>query len=115
VGTHLVYENQRASIELPSYQNPPGSPQERVALARLYTPFLRICSIRLSSRHAVESLTDIPVSASKYSPLSKSVTKGRSSRSADRSLLALSSSWGFEPGLFFGARDLPRSPLWRSV
>ena len=42
VGAHLVYENQLASIELSSYQNPPGSPQERVALARLYAPRLYV-------------------------------------------------------------------------
>ena len=66
VGAHLVYENQLASIELSSYQNPPGSPQERVALAPLYALSLRVCFIRSSSRHTVESLTDMPVSASSF-------------------------------------------------
>src|SRR5215213_5402151 len=37
------------------------------------------------------------------------MAKGRSFRSSSKSLMALSSSLGADPGLFFGARD---SPLW---
>ncbi len=58
VGAHLVYENQLASIELSSYQNPPGSPQERVALAP-FTPCLYVYASSAQARGTPSSRSPI--------------------------------------------------------
>jgi len=67
--------------------------------------------MRLSTLDTVESLTSTPRIRRKNSRLWGKVAVGRSWRSASKSLLALSSSLGLEPGRFFGASDLP----WRAV
>jgi hypothetical protein len=59
----------------------------------------------------VESLTETPAIRARNSRLWGSAAAGRSWRSASSSFLAASSSFGFEPGRFFGARDLP----WRAA
>jgi hypothetical protein len=56
---------------------------------------------------SVESLTSTPHTVRKYSRLCGSVAAGRSSRSLSNNLLAPSSSFGLEPGRFFGTRDHP--------
>ena len=55
----------------------------------------------------MESLTETPRARRRNSRLSGKVAAGRSRRSASKSFLAASSSLGFEPGRFFGARDRP--------
>ena len=61
------------------------------------------------ARHMVERLTESPVVNPTYSQRSLRVANGRSVRSSWSSFIAFSSSFGADPGLFFGARD---SPLW---
>jgi hypothetical protein len=61
------------------------------------------------ARHIVERLTESPVMAPMYSQRSRRLTKGRSPRSSCKSLMAPSSSFAADPGLFFGTKD---SPLW---
>ena len=63
--------------------------------------------MRLSILLTVESLTETPHIRRKNSRLWDSVAAGRSLRSASNNVLALSSSFGLEPGRFLGARDLP--------
>ena len=60
------------------------------------------------ARHIVERLTESPVMSSTYSQRSLRVAKGRSRRSSSRSFIALPSSFGADPSLFFGARGSPR-------
>jgi hypothetical protein len=66
--------------------------------------------MRFRTLETVESLTSTPPIRRKNSRLCGRVAVGRSRRSVSKSLLALSSSLGLEPGRFFGASDLP----WRA-
>ncbi len=98
-------------VEPLTNQNPPSCPFELVALTRFHAPFLRVFSIRLSSRHTVELLTETPATAFRYSHLFECVGKGRSDTSCLSNLLALSSSFGRRPSLFFGASEWPSSDI----
>jgi hypothetical protein len=69
--------------------------------------FFLLQPIRLSIRETVESLTPTPPTRLKISPLWGNVAAGRCLRSASKSLLAVSSILGLEPGRFFEARDRP--------
>ena len=55
----------------------------------------------------VDSLTERPATFFRYSRLSFTLAKGRSSTSASRSLLAFSSSRGFLSGAFPGESERP--------
>jgi hypothetical protein len=70
-------------------------------------PFFLVGPIRAMVRHMAERLTESPVMTSMWSQRSRRVAKGSSSRSSSKSLMALSSGFGADPGLFFGARDSP--------
>jgi hypothetical protein len=72
--------------------------------------------MRLRTLETVESLTSTPRTRRKNSRLCGKVAAGRSWRSASRSLLALSSSLGLEPGRFLGTKATFLGVLWsRSV
>lgn len=63
--------------------------------------------ICLSIRETVESLTETPQARRRNWRLPGKVAADRSWRSASKSFLAASSSLGFEPGRFLGAKDRP--------
>src|SRR5215208_6096559 len=69
--------------------------------------FFRPKPIFLRALERVDSLTETPATLRRYSRLSASLAKGRSSTSASRSLLAFSSSRGFLPGAFPGESERP--------
>jgi len=62
--------------------------------------------MHLSILLTVESLTSTPTALSRKSRLSGNVA-GRSRSSASSIILAAASNSGFDPGRFFGTRDLP--------
>src|SRR5918997_5649961 len=93
------------------HHHPPSCPRKLVALRGDSPPFFLVGPMRATARHAVERLTESPVTASMYSQRFRRVTKGRSRRSSSSSFLAFSSSLGRDPGLFFGAKGSPRSAL----
>src|SRR5215210_5810498 len=111
MGTALVDEDQLAGVQRSGHHHPPGGPQELVAFRGRSPPFFLVASIRFMARHTVERLTSTDATIRRYSHLCCSVRKGRSSRSAASSLLARSSSFGFEPGLFLGASEPPSSSI----
>src|SRR3712207_4632563 len=94
-------------LQIPGHQSPPGYPQPLVSLARTHRSFFLLQPMRLSILETVESLTETPHTRRKNSRLWGRVASGCSSRFASKSFLALSSSFGLEPGGFFGASDLP--------
>src|SRR5215210_6257012 len=59
------------------------------------------------ARHIVERLTQSPVVNPTYSQRSRRVANGRSVRSSWSSFIAFSSSFGVDPGLFFGVIPNP--------
>jgi len=63
--------------------------------------------MRFRTLETVESLTSTPRARRKNSCLWGKVASGCSLRFASKSFLALSSSFGLEPGRYFGASDLP--------
>ena len=101
------HKDQRLGLCLRGHHHPPSCSLELVALGGVSPPFFLVEPIRAMVRQIVERLTKTPAAAFRYSRLSQSVTKGRSSRSAASNLLAFSSSLGFKPGLSFGASDSP--------
>src|SRR5215207_10510093 len=103
----LVHEHQALRVDLAGGEQPPGGPQELVALSRSQRSFFRLHPKRLSILLTVESLTLTPATRSRNSRLSGKIAAGRSSRSTSRSFLAGSSSFGFEPGRLFGASERP--------
>src|SRR3712207_1867512 len=103
----LVNEHEAVRLRSSCDRRPPSRSQELVSLARTHPSFFRVQPIRLSIRLTVESLTPTPATRLRNSRLWGSVAAGRSWRSASKSLLAVSSSLGLEPGRFFGARDRP--------
>src|SRR5215212_2557090 len=103
----LVHEHEAPPVYSPADQNAPSRPQELVSLARVHTPSFGLKPIFLKSLERVDSLTEIPTTSLRKRHLSLRVAAGRSSTSASRSFLALSSSLALEPGCFFGASGLP--------
>jgi hypothetical protein len=112
VGATLIDEHQLGAIHYPDHHHPPGGPQELVAFCSGSPPFFLLAFIRFMVRHTVERLTSTDATVRRYSHLCCSVRKGCSSRSARSSLLARSSSFGLEPGLFLGASG---RPYWASL
>src|SRR3990170_2094946 len=91
VGAHLVHEHQTLGVDRPGYHQPPGRPQELVALSRSQRSFFRLHPRRLSILETVDSLTETPATRPRYSRRSERVAAGRSSMCASKSLRAVSS------------------------
>src|ERR671921_604310 len=107
----LVHEDEPLRLHRRGYHHLPARPRKLVALRGDSPPFFLVGPRRAMARHTVERLTESPVTTSMYSQRSRRVTKGRSWRSSSSSFLAFSSSFGRDPGLFFGARGSPCSAL----
>jgi hypothetical protein len=108
MGPTFVYENQAPSVEPLGDPYPPGRPQPFISFCRTHRSFFRLKPMRLSSLETVDSLTFTPATFWRnYSPLSGSAAAGGASRSASRSRLPRSSTFGRLPGFFFGASVLP--------
>src|SRR3712207_5338707 len=103
----LVNEHEAVRLRSSCDRRPPSRSQELVAFARTHPSFFRVQPIRLSIRLTVDSVPPTPSPRLKNWRLWGSVAAGCSCRAASKSLLALSSSLGLEPGRFFGARDRP--------
>jgi hypothetical protein len=112
----LVHEHEATRLDRGDHHNLKSRSQELVALARTQRPFFRPKPIFRITLERVDSLTETPATFFKYSCLSESLAKGRSSTSASRSLLAFSSSLGFLPPEPSPVRaNAPHWPPWRSV
>src|SRR5215210_4630938 len=107
VDPHLVHEHEPVRVETLGHQCSPGRPQPLISLTGTHRSFFRVQPRRLSILEIVESLTATPYARCKNSRLWGKVASGCSSRFASKSFLAPSSSFGLEPGRFFGTRDLP--------
>src|SRR5215207_5069844 len=108
----LVDEEQPLGLNRRGHPHPPGSSLELVALRCGSSPFFLLDPIRAMARQIVERLTESPVRACMYSRRSLRVAKGLCLRFASKSLVAFSSNFGADPGLFFGARDSPWSAFF---
>src|SRR5215212_2239800 len=112
MGPALLHENEPLGRDHCGHHHPPGRPQELIAFGSDTPPFFLVEPVRAMARHMVERLTESPVMTSTYSQRSLRVAKGRSLRFPSSSFIAFWSSFGAEPGLFFGARGSPLRALF---
>ena len=107
VRSHLVDEDQGASIERLSHPHPPSGSLPLVPFQRPHTPFFLEKPILFSSLLKVTSLRLLLAKLMRKRRLSLMVTEGLERMSSSKSFLVVSSAMGGLPPPFLGVRGSP--------